>query len=91
MKQIEATPARPFYSVCYQYEQVPGTLYSYNHWEGHFGRTMQGTDSFEEAKQHAQALVSKPGIVLAYVHKSTDCYNHQEVFKAERKAEGRGK
>ena len=84
MKQIEATPERPFYSVCYQYSSNPWTLWGYTHWDGDFGRTMPGTDSLELAKEHADKLVKSPGISLALVHETKDCYNHTEVYRAER-------
>lgn len=80
MKQIEATPERPFYSVAYQYENNPWALYSCNSLVGTEDTTMQGTDSYRQAKLTADRYAAKPGIALAIVSKSEDCYNHKTVY-----------
>ena len=87
MKQIEATAIRPFYSVGYQYEQNPWTIYSRNEFWRVLGNdkdrvTMSGTDQETIAKKLADWCVRQPGIKFAWVHKTTDCYNHTEVYKA---------
>jgi hypothetical protein len=81
MKQVEATPERPFYSVAYQYEHNPYTLFSHHHFFGLRGRTMRGTDNLEQAKKQADKLVMEPGICYAQVSVTTDCYNHSQVYK----------
>jgi len=84
MKQVEATPQRPFYSVCYQYEQNPWTLYSCNRFD-QSDRTMQGTDDFDLAKRIVQRCLTEAGISYAVVSKTTDCYNHDTVFEVHTK------
>jgi hypothetical protein len=81
MKQVEATKARPFYSVSYQYRNVPGTFYSHHHFVPN-GRTQQGTSDLATAQAQAIHLVTQPGIAFAFVHCTEDCYNHRQVFKA---------
>ncbi len=87
MKQIESTPQRPFYSVGYSYERKPWTSWGFTRWWEVTGSkkhdTMQGTDDFELAKRTADYLVTQPGVSVSQVHKSTDCYNHKEVYKVE--------
>jgi hypothetical protein len=91
MKQIEATKERPFYSVCYQYTRNPWTLFSFTQWFEVVGdkgkRTMQGVDDLKLAKKAADHLVAQPEIEFAFVYISTDCYNHNEVYKASRNHE----
>ena len=82
MKQVEATLQRPFYSVGYQYERNPWTLYSCNRFgNGANGRTMQGTDDFELAKRIADRCLTEAGISYAQVSKTVDCYNHETVYQ----------
>lgn len=85
MKQNEATPQRPYYSVCYQYKGNPYTLWSCNRYgNGKFGhgKTQSGTDDFSEAKALADRLILENGICYAQVSKTEDCYNHTQVYKA---------
>lgn len=87
MRQSEATKDRPFYSVSYQYKQNPWTNYGHYHFGATCptkmnGRTKRGTDSFVEAQSEANKLVTWPGIAVAYVHKTDDCYNHKLVYEA---------
>jgi hypothetical protein len=82
MKQIEATPQRPFFSVGYEYERNPWTLFSCNKFSGTKGQTMQGTHDFEQAKATADSLVTEPGIIYAVVSKSEGCCNHSTVYEA---------
>lgn len=89
MKQSEATESKPFFSVAYQYATNPWTLFSYNFWPPPMGNgtgTKQGTDDLKEAIQAADWLVTKPGIAYAQVSKTTDCYNHTQVYKTHEKA-----
>lgn len=82
--QQNATPEKPFYSVCYQYTQNPWTLWSHTHYKGSFKGTQSGTSSFEVAKAQAEKLVAQPGIEYAQVSKTEDCYNHTTVFEIRR-------
>lgn len=88
MKQIEATPARPFYSVGYQYKSNPWTVWTCHRFDktplkmGGNYRTMEGTDDKALAIRTADLCAKEPGIAFAWVHVSTDCYNHQEIYKA---------
>jgi hypothetical protein len=90
MRQIETTPARPFYSVGYQYERNPWTVYSCNEfWRVLAGKkgteeTMPGTDSETTARRLAEWCVTQPGIKYAWVHVTRDCYNHKEVCRIEK-------
>jgi len=91
MKQIEATKDRPFYSIGYVYSRNPWTCHSYNFWgmklpiEKRFkGRTMQGTDSPEIAKEAAKQLFENQSISDVFIHVSTDCYNHPEFLHLKR-------
>lgn len=84
MRQQDATKERPFYSVCYQWQNVPWTLHSHNHYSGLRGRTQHSTSSFEVAKEQAEMLVTQPGIEYAQVSKTEDCYNHETVFEARK-------
>jgi hypothetical protein len=91
MKQIEATPDRPFFSVGYQYARNPSTVYSFNSYFEVTGdkrrATMSGTDDAALAKRCADYCVTQPGVKFAWVHKTEDCYNHKEVYKTERQNE----
>jgi hypothetical protein len=58
-RQQDATPQKPFYSVCYQYIRNPWTLWSCNHYKGHFKGTQSGTSSFEVAKALAERLAKQ--------------------------------
>jgi len=80
MRQQDATKAKPFYSVCYQWHRNPWTLYRCNHYGGEYGRTQCGTSSFDVAKAQAEKLVKQAGIALAQVSMTEDCYNHSTVF-----------
>ena len=86
MKQVDATPKRPFYSVSYQWERNPWTVYSFNRYFEVTGDktrpTMQGTDDILLAIRCADHCVREPGIAFAWVYVTTDCYNHKEVYKA---------
>lgn len=88
MKQIEATPATPFYSVGYQYEDSPWTTCSFTAYFEVVGdkakRTMPGTGDEVLAKRCADWCITQPGVKFAWVHKTTDCYSHKEVYKATR-------
>ncbi len=93
MRQQDATKTRPFYSVGYQYERNPWTLWSLNRYGmknplriGGKGTTQQGTDSFDEAKREADKLVNLPGISSAVVSMTEDCYNHKTVYAAGKDA-----
>ncbi len=83
MRQQDATEQKPFYSVCYQYKANPWTLYSHHHYTGAFTGTQYGTSSLAVAKAQADRLVKSPGIALAQVSKTTDCYNHSTVYTAK--------
>ena len=87
MRQIEATKDRPFYSVGYQYERNPGTIYSCNEFwhvlDKRVKNTMPGTDDETIARHLADWCVTQAGIKFAWVHKTVDCYNHKEIYKAE--------
>lgn len=85
MKQIEATEARPFFSVAYLYERNPHTVWEFTHYFEFTGdetqTTMQGTDDEKLAKDCADWLIKQNGIKTAWVHKSVDCYNHKEIYQ----------
>lgn len=86
MKQIEATPKRPFYSVAYQYERNPWTLHSCNRFDSFYTkekRTQHGTDSLDEAKRIADGCLKESGVCLAQVSMTTDCYNHKTVYEVK--------
>lgn len=80
MKQSEATPRKPFYSVAYQYERNPWTLYSCNRFVGEGDRAMDGTGDYTQAKRTADACLKMPGVTYAQVSKTVDCYNHDTVY-----------
>jgi len=91
MKQIEATPQRPFYSVGYVYERCTGTCHSYNFWGMKIplekkmrGKTMSGTDDEELAFEAANQLLACAGVSETFVHVTTDCYNHKEALHLTR-------
>ena len=87
MKQNEATPERPFFSVSYIYGHNHGTSYSFNRFFEVTGdktrTTMGGTGDEALAIQCADYLIKQPGIGTAQVHKTTDCYNHKEVYRVD--------
>lgn len=87
MKQIEATAQRPYYSVGFQYDANPWTVFSFNEfWRvlgGKGKNTMSSTDDETLAKACADWCVKQAGIKFAWVHKTLDCYNHKEVYKTE--------
>jgi poly(3-hydroxybutyrate) depolymerase len=84
VKQIEATPARPFYSVSYCYAQNHSTSWGFNRYFEVTGdkakNTMSGTDSIDLAKRAAEHLIKQTGIDEAQIHVTTDCYNHKHVL-----------
>ena len=85
MKLIDATPAKPIYSVLYQYVGG-GTLYSFTHYFEVTGDkkkpTMEATDDFGLAKRCADYLLTQPMVQYATVNKHTGGLGYEPSYTA---------
>jgi len=90
MLQSEATEARPFYSVSYQYKSNwPFTEY-YELTNNKNKTTMSGTDDEKLAIAAAKFIINKYSYYNSvYVSKSVDCYNHKQILKIKRLPSGK--